>query len=128
MGYEIKVIIGELTSISNEDGVWFREIASYDLCKVNLSELQGVIKGKEFNMLARMGEIEKHSIYIYEGDNPVNEDLYGDRLVAFDARLLLTTLKEKAASEEYRRYPPLISLLESMLVYFDNLKVVLFGH
>jgi len=128
MGYEVNVIIGKADVDGNEKESYFHTIAMYDLSKVDLSVLQTSIKGKGAKFLSRTDIIERTKVYWYEGDNKITEDKYGEGLIAFDPNLLLETLIEKRKTDGYRRYPPLIALLESMLKEFtDGFQVVLFG-
>lgn len=129
MGYEINVIIGQCIPAENEDLQWLNIIAQYDLCKVDLGDLQSSIKCKGAMFLSRADIIERNRIYFYEGDTKITEDKYGEELIAFDPNLLLEVLIEKRKADGYRRYSPLIALLESMLKEFtDGFHVVLYGH
>lgn len=129
MGYEIKVIIGQYIPSKNEDLQWLNIIAEYDLCNVDLEDLQSCIKSKGAKFLSRADIIERKRIYFYEGDTKITEDKYGEELIAFDPNLLLEVLIEERKADGYRRYPPLIALLESMLKEFtDGFHVVLYGH
>ena len=132
MGYEVKVIIGY--HLGSEDGMgrkWFSPIATYDLCKVSLNCSQ-IKDSPGHKLLVRNDTIQIQPIYYYgdDGNTPIEEDRYGESLVAFDPEILLKELKEKAAVSDYRRYPPLIAMLESLLQqsWSEGLTVVLFGH
>jgi hypothetical protein len=130
MGYEVKIIIGKKTPFEDGEGLHeFSVIAQYDLCKVDISELQNAIKGKGAILLSRNDIIETERIFYFEGYNKITEDIYGDELIAFDPQLLLETLIEKRKTDDYRRCSPIIALLESMLHEFpEGFQVVLFGH
>lgn len=131
MGYEVKVIIGTCSNVVEVNhSKYFNIIAQYDLCKVNL-DIPGVNHQKGAKLLDAFGVIELIPIYCYlDGNTRVNEDCYGTELIAFDPKLLLNELKEKKIkTDNYRRYPPLIALLESMLsVWGEDFQVVLYGH
>lgn len=130
MGYETRVIIGQKSTMKDEDGsYWFNIIAQYDLCKVDLFDLGKTVQGKGASLLSRNDTIERTKIHYYEGDNKIVQDLYGEELIAFDPQLLLETLIEKRKTDAYRRYSPIIALLEAMIPEFpEGFQVVLFGH
>lgn len=131
MGYETRVIIGQKSkSIQEGEAHWFKLISVYDLCKVDLGDLVKTVQGKGASLLARSSLIERAKIFYYDDwGNKVFKDAYGAELIAFDPQLLLETLIQKRSSDAYRRYPPLIALLESMIQEFrGDFQVVLFGH
>ena len=132
MGYEVKVIIGYHSGSEDEMGrKWFNPIATYDLCKVGL-KCTNIKDSQGHKLLHRNDTIEIQPIYYYgdDGNTRIEEDRYGADLIAFDLEILLEELKEKAAEESYRRFPPIIALLESLLQqsWSEGLTVVLLGH
>ena len=96
---------------------------------LNCSEIKD---SQGHKLLHRNDTIEIQPIYYYgdDGNTQIHEDRYGADLIAFDLEILLEELKEKAAEESYRRFPPIIALLESLLQqsWSEGLTVVLFGH
>jgi len=132
VGYEVKVIIGYHSGSEDEMGrKWFNPIATYDLCKVSLN-CSGIKDSPGHKLLDRNDTIKIQPIYYYgdDGNTRIEEDRYGADLVAFDPEILLKELKEQAAMSDYRRFPPLIAMLESLLQqsWSEGLTVVLFGH
>lgn len=128
MGYEIKVIIGQSSKTKDKDGCYFNVISTYDLAKVDLEKLKVFITEKGAKLLSRFDIIDFKKVYYYNENTLVDQDKYGDELIAFDAKYLLEELIEKRKADAYRRYPPLIALLESMIQEFVELEVVLYGH
>jgi hypothetical protein len=130
MGYEVKVIIGTLGNMIEEDGKsYFFKIAEFDLCKVDL-ECSSIAKSKGGKLLGRLGMIEAHPVYFYgTQEDKITEDRYGESLLAIEPQVLLKELIEKAKSNPYRRFPPLINLLSTMLeTWGEKFYVVLYGH
>lgn len=127
MGYEVKILIGTVSSLPEEEQAYFSEIARFDLCKVNLN--CKALKGAGARLLERNDIISTHKIYTYNGDAKITEDLYGDELIAFDPEILLGELQDQMNVSSYRRFPPLVALLESLLATFgEKFYVVMFGH
>lgn len=131
MGYEVDIIICTVSSPDEAGLSYASKIGSFDLCKVNLA-LSNIHEDKACKVLIDSGVIKKPIPVYYYGDDGatrIKVDLYGNPLYALDAKLLLSELKEKAAKEGYRRYPPLIAILESMIeVWGEEFYVILFGH
>ena len=130
MGYELKVIIGELSRLQKEELSYMSVISIYDLCVVPpIADLKAVLKSKGGKILERQGSLEMLPIYFYDGDKKKTRDEYDDVIFAFDPNLLLGALKDAEAIDHYRRYPPLIALLESLLANFETpFHVALYGH
>lgn len=130
MGYEVKIIIGN-ASIDPDggDAHYFSTISTFDLCKVDL-KASCYMKDNANIILMENGIIKKGiPIYLYEGDNKITEDRYGDRLYAIPPDVLLEELKEKRDKDGYRRYPPAIALIESISEFWgEEFQVVLYGH
>jgi hypothetical protein len=151
MGYEIKLIAGEKTS----DGT-FLEILSVDLSKIGngpLSKLisfaQGKTKTPDFqewrDFKSIMGKhigVEGETadlfgvgtqydfVSVYDGNEKIDEDLYGDPLPAIPVLQVLSALDEEIRIDSsYRRF----ILAKSSLKEFEtdlwsNIFVVPFGH
>ena len=133
MGYEVNVIIGEISEvIKPEDGkCYMNVISTFDLCKVSLSDLKAALKGKGIRILERIEEMKIIPVYFYgtDGNTRITKDLYDEELIAFEPGLLLEELKKLREKDNYRRFPPCIALLESLLASFGSpFYVVLFGH
>lgn len=130
MGYEVKIIIGNASKDQDpEDGHYFSTIATFDLCKIDL-KTSSYMKDHANSILMENGVIKKGiPIYLYEGDNKITEDSYGDRLYAIPPDVLLEELKEKRARDSYRRLPPAIALIESISEFWgEEFQVVLYGY
>ena len=133
MGYEVKVLIGTVSRFDNQTPTWFSTVATYDLCKVDLFEMTEGINCSGAKLLAR-NELMEAPIPIYyyadDGNTKIFEDCYDKKLVAFESEILLEELKRQAKTNDYRRFPPLIAMLESLLAVWgkEKLYVVLFGH
>lgn len=129
MGYEVRVIIGKIHR-SEEDSAfaYFSKVAEYDLSVMELESSRiGRLRG--LNLFERQqGELPIR-VFWYEGEGRVEEDLYGDPLLAIDPKILLQELIERAKVDSYRRIYPLISLLSAMLRFWgEDFHVVLYGH
>ena len=131
MGYEVRLILGEISSISQEDLHYFSVVGSFDLCKVDMGIVDDIAHGKNegANLLSRNGSMPLRRVYFYEGEAQVSEDMYGAPLYAVSPDLVLTRLRElKEQDSWYRRLQPAIDFLESMNTHFGEYHVVLFGH
>ena len=149
MGYEIKLIIGKLSDKS------FLEIVRVDLSKIGhgpLDKLISFAKDKtispEFNDWKFLNDIKgSHlgldpksadlfglgmdytDVEIWEGDESVSKDLYGDPLPAIPILQVLSAIKEELKEDQYRRFLLAKSILEEMTKeYWDEIYVVPFGH
>ena len=129
MSYEVRVIIGKIHR-SEEDSTfaYFSKVAEYDLSVMELESSRiGRLRG--LNLFERQqGELPVR-VFLYEGEGRVEEDLYGDHLLAIDPKILLQELIERSKVDSYRRIYPLISLLSAMLQFWgEDFHVVLYGH
>jgi len=129
MSYEVRVIIGKIHR-SEEDSTfaYFSKVAEYDLSVMELESSRiGRLRG--LNLFERQqGELPVR-VFLYEGEGRVEEDLYGDPLLAIDPKILLQELIERSKVDSYRRIYPLISLLSAMLQFWgEDFHVVLYGH
>lgn len=134
MGYEVKVIIGTPAAFafdSDNGKKYFSIIAEYDLCVVNLAKLNEWLEKNSTKILAEFGIAELIPIFYSPigSDGKVDKDAYDKELVAFKVEHLLLELRNQMLTSDYRRYPPLIALLESMRENWgEQLYVVLYGH
>jgi hypothetical protein len=132
MGYEVRLILGEISSMINEKNEnYFSVAGSFDLCKVDMGIVNDIAHGKNAgaNLLSRNGSMSLKKVYFYEGNEEVREDCYGDPLYAVDPALVIQKIKEmREEDKSYRRLQPAIDFLESMSTHFGEYHVVLFGH
>lgn len=147
MGYETKLYIGTATIMEGEN--YFSEIASIDLCKVCYNEMGKLIEemqactSPKMEFVAVKNELGDNSskfcpelngfLYVKMNisgqEEPVEEDLYGNKLVLVPAERVLYAMRLDNSKEPYRRFPPAIALLETLTEYFkEPLYCVLYGH
>jgi hypothetical protein len=63
------------------------------------------------------------------GDEPVTEDMYGDKLREASLETVIKVLKACEDSyKAYQRFPPLLAMLESFKGVFKDMVVIHFGH
>ena len=149
MGYEIKLIIGQLNNKS------FLEIARIDLSKIGHGTLSKLIlfsKGKEISPEfkdwrflngvkgSHLGLDSKSTelfdlgmdyinVEIWEGDEKIKDDLYGDPLPAIPLLQVLSAIEQELKHDSYRRFSLAKSILEGMKgKEWDEIYVVPFGH
>lgn len=114
MGYESKIYIVERVEWKNVFGekiVTGMIVATFDLCNV------GYNNRKFFN--AFRNEID-YGLYLPGIDDYGNEalicqrkDCYGDWMKSADISEVIDALKEAEQREHYRRFPPVIAMLEA---------------
>jgi len=149
MGYEIKLIIGVLRDKS------FLEVARVDLSKIGggtLSKLILFSKGKEISPEfkdwrflndvkgSHLGLDSKSTelfglgmdyinVEIWERDEKIKEDLYGDPLPAIPLLQVLSAIEHELKYDSYRRFSLAKSILQGMNgKEWDEVYVVPFGH
>jgi hypothetical protein len=150
MGYEIKLYIGE-----KRPGGPFIEIGQIDLSKIGegpLGNLIGFAQGKgssvEFKDFKFLRDIKgKHMgmdpmasdmfdigmdyefVEIWDGEEKVKEDLYGDQLPAIPLDHILAALKEELKGGHYRRFKLAEAFLQELTSSeWHNIYIVPFGH
>lgn len=117
MGYESKLYIVEKSDVgTREDGMkWAEVIATFDLCKVPDIDF-------------RKYPPTKH--YIYEGDDDIIKDCYGEPLRELTVGEAITEIE--LAMEDvpnYRRWLPCLGLLKGFNeAEWNSLAVLHFGH
>ena len=136
MGYEIRLHIGMANDYGSGDKYGWHEIATIDLCKVACYEMGELIN--RVRNATKSEEIEEQykggfkfvEMYQLGSDDPITVDLYGDALVAVPAQAVLYAMKHDNSKEPYRRFPPAIALLESIIENFerDEIYCILYGH
>jgi hypothetical protein len=136
MGYETRLHIGTTNDYGSGDKCGWHEIATIDLCKVAYEEMGELIN--RVRNAGRAEEIEEKykggfkfvEMYQLGSDEPITEDQYGDALVAVPAAAVLYAMKHDNSKEPYRRFPPAIALLESIVENFDKDEIycILYGH
>jgi hypothetical protein len=149
MGYEINLIIGEIGSTDT-----FLEIARIDLVKIGDGPLSNLIlyakgketpnfidwkflndvKGEHLGISQTTSEIfglgmDYKNVDIWEGDEKIAEDLYGDKLPAIPLLHLLSAINQELKLGSYRRFKLAKSLLDEFVSSkWDNVYVVPYGH
>jgi hypothetical protein len=149
MGYEIKLIAGEITSDKS-----FIEIASVDLSKIGngpLSKIIAYAKGKEtpdFNDWKFLKDVKGahlgldaltseifdvgmnyNNVSIWEGVDKISEDPYGDPLPAVPVQQILVAIDAELKVEKYRRFELAKQMLEELASSkWDSIFVVPYGH
>lgn len=149
MGYEIELIAGEIGTTKT-----FIEIARVDLSKIGngpLSKLISYAKGKEtpdFNDWRFLKDVKgSHldldpltseifdvgmsysNVDIWQGDEKIIEDPYGDPLPAIPVKQILAAINEELKIERYRRFELAKVLLEELSSSkWDNIFIVPYGH
>lgn len=125
MGYEIKAYIGETspyTSSMDMGSKWFEVHAIMDLCRFGDTELMKLIKRKE----KKNGK--KKRVYLYSGEDRVDEDCYGMPLFVITPDEVLKATK-KDLDRDYRRIKIFHELVESFKKNFGTeFEIVFFGH
>ena len=110
MGYESKLIVVQTSDLrcnSDPEGFkWAERIAEFNLCKMAYS-------GAFSKALQKMRDT-KYFYYADDGNTPVIEDKYEERLKEINIKPLIKILEKE--NKEYRRIQPAINLLKS----FDN--------
>lgn len=121
MGYETKLIIGQLTDMEghkNKDCKYVSVIAEINLCKSVFSD----------TWIDKEKDTEK--VYFYEGENEIVTDKYGSQLFAVNPKEVLKMMVEANKVEKYRRYSAAIPMLSSLIKSFKNQKLtcILYGY
>jgi len=123
MGYETKLIIGQLTDmkgVKNSDCDWVNVISEIDLCKT------GIIPD---TYLVKYRDTHKVFIYATDGDTEISKDRYGSQLFAVSPSEVLNLMVKANKKQKYRRYNAAIPLLKSLIKDFgSDLTCVLYGH
>lgn len=110
-------------------GVYFREYARMDLCKLGYQddELNDLISATQ-----KIGK-DNSSLryyYFYHGDNEVSVDCYNSHFWPVPIRTVLVALKKSHPKRKtgYRRTNWAIDLLSSMVDDEEGLEVIFYGH
>lgn len=70
-----------------------------------------------------------YAIYMPDADEEIQEDCYGDKLMAASIDDVITCLERIEADRHYRRIPPLLAMLKSFdRSEWDELQVVHYGY
>lgn len=134
MGYETRLHIGMVNDYGSNDKKGWHEIATINLSKVAHDEMGELIE--RIRSVSKPGKIEEEYkggfkfVEMYHGDEAITEDSYGDDLVAVPAEAVLYAMKHDNSKEPYRRFPPAIALLESIIQNFekDEIYCILYGY
>lgn len=152
MGYETKLLVGESTSLTDdenvygdlivEDGEAYRPMLKDD--KGNL--LTTGRKETWFQVMAeidlckcghdspihdidRVNKDESHQWYWYHGNERRTEDCYGDRPKPVPIKTVIDALKKASEDDEYRRFKWALGLLEAMATDQESkISVLLYGY
>jgi hypothetical protein len=158
MGYEIKLIIGKTSSISNKehvedmtkpfsDGSGFEWKKDADGNPVFTGRTEtffdcmaevDLCKVGEGKVSSLVGEVQKMAeknadkcFYFYgttDGNKSAKEDRYGDKLHPVPISDVLSALEADAELDDYRRFRWAIALLKSMKDDSEGLEVMFWGH
>lgn len=122
MGYESRLYIVEKTNIKftigDKEFLWAKNIAMFDLCKV-------------YDVSDKFRKAKDTDCYIYADDRNtmIVADGYGDPLKEMTISEAIEILEEAVAGDDYRRYPPCISLLKGFdESQWHNLAVLHYGY
>ena len=119
MGYESRLYIVEKssTSVFDNEKRWGEVIAMINMCKM----------GKDF--VTAICNYPPTDCYIYNGDEKITEDCYGDPLLEIPVTDMISILEKLAEKEDYRRLKPAIGLLKGFVLReWDNLVVLHYGY
>lgn len=149
MGYEIQLIAGEIGSTDT-----FIEIARVDLSKIGNGPLHNLIayakgkdtpnfidwkflkdvKGSHLGVDPSSSEIfgigmDYKTVSIWEGDEKISEDPYGDPLPAVPLLHILAAIDQELKLGGYRRFSLAKALLDEFATSkWDNIFIVPYGH
>jgi len=136
MGYETRLHIGMINDYGSGDKCGWNEIATIDLCKVAYHEMGNLIQ--RVRDLSNPQKVDENyiggfkftEIYVRGREEAVCDDSYGDALVAVPAEAVLYAMRHDNSKEPYRRYPPAIALLQSIVDNFgkDEIYCILYGY
>ena len=117
MAYESRFYVVDKSDLKIEARAWGEKIAMFDLCCV--PEISGIIRKK----------YQPTDCYIYEGNEQLLEDLYGDPLLEIPVNDMIEMLEDAMHNKFYRRYQPFLQMLKGFnLKDWNNLVVLHFGH
>lgn len=149
MGYEIKLVIGQLTPAAAPESALAKhelkygrsliEVARLDLSKIGSGPLGTLIDEAIKDQKVRQGEgAAKVGFYAEDGDTLVTEDRYGDPVTPVLLQGILEALVQEieasilADETPYRRFVIAQALIEKILDTFHNsaseLVALTFGH
>lgn len=119
MGYESRLYVVRkgniLENINGKEMVWAEKIAIFNLCKVPA-------------VSDKMREYPNTNAFIYEGDDEVTKDCYGEPLKEIPLCDAIEILEEAAKNSSYRRYDPCIQMLKGFdPSQWGNLVVLHYG-
>jgi hypothetical protein len=129
MGYEVRLIVGQVCEWDKRQPQSFITMAEIDLCKPgDCHMLNLLVPGHNFPHVAVFGS---------DGDTQISQDRYGDKLYAIPIETFLPALakdftksKDEYGGVGYRRFLWAYRLLSSMKRHgkHDKIHVVMFGH
>ena len=100
MGYESRLIIARKSNVMRG---FAENIAEFNMCKVN---------GEFLNLFNK--EYTGEFYDFYEGNTPIKEDKYGDRLKYTTFNKAYKWLLDNARKENYRRYDLLLGAMNAI--------------
>ena len=124
MAYESRFYLVQKGSVSEsvrdtagDDKVWAEKIAMFDLCSV--PKVYDEIHGK----------YQPTNCYIYENNEMLLEDNYGDPLLEIPVKDMIEIIERALSKEYYRRYMPFLMMLKGFnLNDWSDLVVLHYGH
>ena len=102
---------------AGDDKVWAEKIAMFDLCSV--PEVSDIIR-KNY---------KPTDCYIYEGNEMIVEDMYGDLLIEVPLKDMIDILEKVTVESTYRRFQPFLMMLKGFNPkQWVNIAVLHYGH
>jgi hypothetical protein len=120
MGYESKIYIVKKHQptilIRNDGKVWGDVIATVDLCKC-------------YPLASELRYRKATECYIYEGDEEITEDKYGQPLTETPLDEFIDIMREvRSEVDGYRRFEVLYSLVKSIKFEFEDYDEIVILH
>ena len=120
MGYESRLVIVRKSKLNADNKVvWAEHIADVNLCVVG-------------NCVAKFRAYPPTNCYFYDRgvDEPIVEDMYGDKLNEIPLADAIQILEDAEKEEHYRRYVIAIGLLKSFTYddWCDDIVVLHYGY
>ena len=118
MAYESKFYVVEKGTTGTIEGkVWAEKIAMFDLCSA--PNVSNIIR-KNYNPT---------NCYIYEGDEAILDDCYGEPLLEIPLKDMIDILEKVTIESTYRRFQPFLMMLKGFNPnQWTDITVLHYGH
>jgi hypothetical protein len=126
MGYEVKLIVGEVLSYDPDAVKTLLEICRVDLCKPGYGSHTG-----QYLHVSRKAATEHFQFFADNGNDLISEDAYGEPLPAVDIDGLITAMEADQVEDAYRRFSLALAMLRELRTWDQEpirLKVIQYGH